>query len=415
MRRVRSREKDLNYAYYSLKGEDAYKDSCRPDKKSPFGVCESEAKIKETTAASDFDMGENKQDENQMFVLKLSVCDTDLSSSKEWFFDDSGKLQFVRKIETDEYGIEVPSYIRNLDRASMTSHHQEEVEGGQELDKKLSLAIINSATSWAKEAIAQKNLAAGGSVVDAETGEQVVGTRKGAAKVKKNVSSGTNVEKLYHPLDASESKFGMTVMNKMSKYLGKLFGKSNRKEGVLSEKNRGKQAQAPKVIPEPKSNFVVINESKESMIEIKIPQLDTPTSTDDETENVQKSKRKTTNDDFSATDKENPEKSAGGMFSSGGPLAAFGRYVLGTKADDVKIEIPSGEQDESVNKTLKHDKAESSRYKTEFVAINIPSEEGKKDLASKSVKAGHSMKRTPSEESGGLRKKLGKQILLFFR
>ena len=145
------------------------------------------------------------------------------------------------------------------------------------------MLIINSATTGLNQVV-QKNVIMDEDGVDAETGEQVKRKKMELIMVQGNAAPGmtsrTSLEK-HPPLRTSESKYGVSVTDKMSNFFGKLFGGSREMQENREKKDqpidfvipRESRTKAVEKINLAKDDFVVVDkkESEESVVEIETP------------------------------------------------------------------------------------------------------------------------------------------------
>ena len=386
MRKVRSRENELNYAYYSLKEKKKFKKRYHQvgyppthDKTGRF--------IDNHQATGGAQLEDSKGDsENTTFVLKQSVCDADFRSTLN-------TSSHVKNSDALRSSSKMPAYVHNLADATKSVNDAHE-QMGLELDKKLSLAIINSATTGVDQVVQEKVITDEWGT-DAETGEQARSKKLELIMVQGNTAPGitsrTSLEN--HPsLRASESKYGVSLSDKMSNFFGKLFGGSSAVKENLERKDQA--IEKPKF---DKNDFVVVEkkESRESLVEMTIPDLDAQAWTTDFAGNLVKAKseklKKLESSKGSDDKKENNIRAKSGTANYRMLNKLSGRYVHDMYTDDVKVEIrPENiasfneeldklwEEDDITGSVNKSDKAGSAGGKRDdFVAIDMPHDKRK--------------------------------------
>ena len=252
-RNVRSREQNLNFAYFSLKQRKQKKEHRTPYSHS-YRISEPENNQKQSatnvrsvrSGQMDMDMRfqniPEEEDENQLFVLKYSVCDRNFKSSYDGNSDVLDQNQSAQH-STGKSGEKKimhrrPPYIENLIKASLVYYFIEEMEVGTALDEKLSLAIINSSTSGIHSVQKISQLSLVGyqenedssesieQLIDAETGEELVKKRSDVRDT--GSSCEISSRQIY---DVSASRVGAAIACRIENHLSEALSKSRREMG----------------------------------------------------------------------------------------------------------------------------------------------------------------------------------------
>ena len=319
MRKVRSRENELNYAYYSLKERKKFKTRYRQVGYPGKSQVPDRGKLQDLK-------GDN---EAKTFVLNKSVCDA--------YFRNSATLNAsscLKGTDSRTPVSKVPPYIHNLCDALSANVKQGQI--GLDLDRKLSLAIINSATTGLDQVV-QERVITDEEGIDSETGEKAKRKKLERIMIQGNtgrgIASRTSLEK-QTSLRASDSKYGVTVSDRMSNFFGSLFGGygavKETTESVFPNDKQVKGAEKQKQKLD-KNDFVVIEKKKshDSLMEMTFPDLEAQAWTTDMAGNlvrakasdIQKGKRNIRAANYRTSDD------------------VSGRYAHDLYTDDVRVEI----------------------------------------------------------------------------
>ena len=323
IRNVRSREKDLNYAYYSLKEEKNSRQYHHTELTS-YDISKNAA----SNVENHMETGGNSTGnivtsaENELFVLKYSACSqsskNSIESSHGFSQQSQSKHTKLSKAEKKKGEQSPPLYIQNLIKASVKYQHgQRKTEPA--FDETLSLSLENLLISKTQiqDKLSKSN--AMGFVsesrdhksVDAETGKGSYDKPSAAHRTESTsgqagARSKTSVLSHQQLADISESKFGSVVTHRLSQFLCNVFG-----DDVVGKTK----------FKEPAEKEI---ESEDSLVVISFPALSSLVSAEDLAGQVSERKIVLFKDENFVGDKTSK---------------ISGRLVLDEDANDVRVEM----------------------------------------------------------------------------